>query len=118
MQDGQADVRTAALEALAHVGLDERAAVLATESLNHPDAAVRARAASALRGWTASAEVAARLAGHLADTWMVATRAARSLQSMGDAGRNALESATNGDDLAGALARHALGRETSALSTR
>jgi HEAT repeat protein len=118
MQDARPDVRTAALEALAHVGLDERAAALATESLDSQDAVVRAMAASAFRGWTASGEAATRLAEHLSDTWMVAIRAARSLQSMGDAGRQALETATSRDGLAGALARDALSRQTSAVAAR
>ena len=46
-------------------------------------------AAYALRGWQGPGDAAARLAAHLDDTWAVAVRAARSLQSMTKPASNA-----------------------------
>jgi HEAT repeat protein len=98
-------VRAAAFEALAHVGLDDRAAALAIDALESPDQSVRAMAAHALRGWTGPGDAAAHLADHLADTWTVAVRAARSLQSMGPAGLARLQESAGRPDLAGVLAQ-------------
>ena len=50
-EDPRLEVRVAALTALGHVGLDERAARLAIEALESGDVMVRAKAAFALRGW-------------------------------------------------------------------
>lgn len=106
--DTRAEVRAAAFEALAHVGLDEAAASLALHGLESGDAAVRAMAAGALHGWTGVGDAAAHLARHLDDTWTIAVRAARSLLSMGDAGRVELEACAMRSDMAGVLARQML----------
>jgi HEAT repeat protein len=105
--DTRAEVQTATFEALGHVGLDEQAAILAVGALDSADVSVRAAAAGALRGW-AAADAAARLAGHLDDAWVVAVRAARSLASMGPAGRTELKRWAVRTDLAGLLARDML----------
>ena len=86
-RDPRIEVRAAAFEALAYVGLDDDAARVAIEGLESDDPPVRAMAAYALRGWQGPGDAAARLAPHLDDTWAVAVRAARTLQSMGPAGR-------------------------------
>jgi HEAT repeat protein len=104
-EDPRADVRTAALEALARIGLDGNAARHAVDALDSADVPVRAMAAHALRGWPAAGTVAPRLARHLDDAWPVAVHAARSLQSMGEAGRLELQARAGGSDLAGRLAR-------------
>jgi HEAT repeat protein len=106
--DARMEVRAAAFEALAHVGLDERSASLAISALESRDVAVRAMAAAALYGWTGTRDAASRLARHLDDTWLVAVRAARSLQSMRDAGRIELEVCAARPDQAGVLARQML----------
>ena len=64
-------------------------------------------AAYALRGWQ-SADAAARLARHLDDTWAVAVRAARTLQSMGPAGSVELQARASRPDIGGLLARQML----------
>ena len=107
-RDTRVEVRAAAFESLAHVGLDDRAAAMAIEGLESGDPAVRAMAARALNGWTGSSEAASRLARHLGDTWTVAVSAGRSLQSMGAAGLVELETAAARSDLAGLLARQML----------
>jgi HEAT repeat protein len=107
-RDPRADVRAAAFEALAHVGLDDRAAALAINALESTDAPVRAMAAGALRGWEGTGNAAWHLARHLDDTWAVAVKAARSLQSMRQAGRDVLESWARRSDLAGILSRQML----------
>ena len=85
-RDTRIEVRATAFEALAYVGLDDEAARVAIEGLESDDPQVRAMAAYALRGWQGPGDAAARLAPHLDDTWAVAVRAARTLQSMGPAG--------------------------------
>jgi HEAT repeat protein len=109
--DARVTVRAAAFEALAHTGLDEAAASLAIPALESADVAVRAMAAAALHGWTGGGDAASHLARHLDDTWTVAVRAARSLQSMGDAGRAALGARAARPDLTGVLARQMLWEE-------
>jgi HEAT repeat protein len=107
-RDVRVEVRAAAFEALAYVGLDAEAAGVAVEGLESADPPVRAMAAFALRGWQAPGVAAARLARHLDDTWTVAIRAARTLQTMGEAGRVELQARAAGSDLAGLLARQML----------
>jgi HEAT repeat protein len=107
-RDTRSEVRTAAFEALRHVGLDAHAAALAIESLQSRDSAVRAMAAFALRGWTGSGNAAPHLARRLDDTWNVAVQAARSLQSMGPAGLAELQAYAARADSAGLLARQML----------
>jgi len=109
--DTRVEVRAAAFESLAHVGLDHRSAALAIDGLESADAAVRAMAAKALKGWTGSREAAAHLARHLGDTWPVAISAGRSLQSMGAPGLVELQAAAARSDLAGLLARQMLWEE-------
>ena len=106
--DPRVEVRAAAFEALAYVGLDDDSARVAVEGLESDDAPVRAMAAFALRGWQGSGDAAARLAMHLDDTWAVAVRAARTLQSMGDAGFVELQARAARSDLVGLLARQML----------
>jgi HEAT repeat protein len=106
--DPRTEVRAAALEALARIGLDERAASLTIAALDSPEVPVRATAAAALRGWTGPGDGAARLARHLDDTWTVAVPVARTLQSMGEAGLVELRARANGSDVAGVLARQML----------
>jgi len=113
--DPRADVRAAALEALAHTGLDDRAARLAIDALESAEPPVRAMAAFALNGWTGAGDAPRRLAQHLDDTWMVAVRVARALQSMREAGRLELERCASRSDLPGELARQILW-EASVLS--
>jgi len=107
-RDTRAAVRAAAFEALAHVGLDDRAAALAIDALKSRDQSVRAMAAQALQGWTGAGDAASHLAEHLADTWIVAVRAARSLQSMGPAGLTKLQEIATRPDLSGLLAQQML----------
>ena len=107
-RDARVEVRATAFEALAYVGLDDEAARLAMEGLESDDARVRAMAAYALGGWRDSRDAAARLGRHLDDTWVVAVRAARTLQSMGDAGVVELQAHASRPDLGGLLARQML----------
>jgi HEAT repeats len=106
--DDRAAVRAAAFDAIGHVGLDAECARLAIDALEDRDVAVRAAAAHALHGWTGPGDAAPRLARHLDDTWAVATRAARSLQSIGPAGLDELRSCSARPDLSGLLARQML----------
>jgi len=106
--DQRPAVRAAAFEALAHVGLDEPSAALAISALESREAPVRAMAADALHGWTGGGDAASHLAQHLDDTWSVAVRAARSLQSMHEAGLGPLKAYAARTDLAGVLARQML----------
>ena len=106
--DRQPDVRAAALDALAHVGIDESTSALAIAALEDPDPAVRAAAARALKGWTGAGEAAAHLARHLDDAWIVAAPAARALQSIRPGGVDALRVWAARTDLAGVLARQML----------
>ena len=106
-RDPRPDVRAAAFEALAHVGVDTTAARLAIDALESADTPVRAMAASALYGWTGPGDAAAHLANHLDDAWPVAVRAAQSLQSSPD-GLIELQACTSRSDLAGVLARQML----------
>ena len=106
--DRRVEVQAAAFEALGHIGLDDEAAALAIDGLESDDPPVRAMAAYALRGWQGRGNAAARLARHLDDTWAVAVRAARTLQSMGRAGLLELQARASRPDLGGALARQML----------
>jgi hypothetical protein len=103
--DPRPDVRAAALEALAHVGLDTQSAPFVLDALESGDAGVREMAAFALRGWTGGGNAASRLARHLDDTWTVALRAARSLQAMREAGLAQLRASAARPGTAGLLAR-------------
>jgi HEAT repeat protein len=107
-RDARPEVRAAAFEALAHVGMDAEAAGLAIDALESGDEVVRAMAAYALKGWTNSGDAAAHLGRHLDDVWPVAVRAARSLRSMGSAGMIELRAQASRSDLAGRLARKML----------
>ena len=109
--DPRAEVRAAAFEALAHVGLDDQAAALAIENLQNPNPSVRAMAARALRGWKDQGDTAHLLAGHLDDDWTVAVQAARTLESMGEKGIGELKASAGRQDLAGTLARQMLWEE-------
>jgi len=106
--DSRVEVRATAFEALAYVGLDDEAARVAVEGLGSDDPQVRAMAAYALRGWQGPGDAAVRLAPHLDDTWAVAVRAARTLQSMGHAGFVELQAHSSSQDLGGVLARQML----------
>ena len=110
--DPRADVRAAALAALAHVGLDDRAARCALEALDSADEQERAMAARALNGWRRPGDAAARLARHLDDTWIVAVCAAQSLRSMGDVGLVELHASLSRPGTAGRLARQMLWQES------
>jgi HEAT repeat protein len=107
-RDTRLEVRATAFEALAYVGLDDEAARVAIEGLESDDPPVRAMAAYALRGWEGPGNAAARLAPHLDDTWAVAVRAARTLQSMGAAGAAELQAHASRQDIGGLLARQML----------
>jgi len=109
-RDSRVEVRATAFEALAYVGLDDESARVAIEGLDSDDALVRAMAAYALRGWQGPGDAAARLAKHLDDTWAVAVRAARTLQSMGPAGAAELQAYASRPDIGGLLARQMLWR--------
>ena len=58
--------------------------------------------------WQGYGNAAARLAPHLDDTWAVAVRAARTLQSMGPAGAVELQARASRPDIGGLLARQML----------
>ena len=107
-RDARIDVRATAFEALAYVGLDDESARVAIDGLESDDPRVRAMAAYALRGWQGPGDAAARLAPHLDDTWAVAVRAARTLQSMGPAGSAELQARVSREDIGGLLARQML----------
>jgi HEAT repeat protein len=107
-RDPRLEVRATAFEALAYVGLDDESARVAIEGLESDEPEVRAMAAFALRGWKGPGDAAARLAPHLDDTWAVAIRAARTLQSMGSAGAAELQARASRPDLGGLLARQML----------
>jgi hypothetical protein len=106
--DDRVEVRTAAFEALAHVGLDERGAAAAIYGLESRDVTVRAMAAHALRAYSGAGNAASHLARHLDDVWPVAVQAARSLRSISGAGLAALQTWAARSDLAGLLARQML----------
>jgi HEAT repeat protein len=108
LADVRADVRAASFAALRHVGLDKQSAQLAIAGLDSREVAVRAMAATALYGWKGAGDAAAALARHLDDAWPVAVEAAQSLQSMQEAGREALAASASRPDLAGVLARQML----------
>jgi HEAT repeat protein len=107
-RDSRPDVRAAAFEALARIGVDEFSAALALEALDTDEEPVRAMAAFALQGWTGAGNAATQLARHLDDVWPVAIRAARSLRSMGPGGLSELQANASRPDLAGVLARQML----------
>jgi HEAT repeat protein len=106
--DARVEVRAAAFEALARIGLDEYSAFLAIDALDRDDVAVRAMAAGALHGWSGAGDAASHLARHLDDSWTVAVRAARSLQSMRQTGLIQLEVCATRPDLAGVIAQQML----------
>jgi HEAT repeat protein len=105
VRDPRPEVAAAALDALAHVGLDQPAAAVVLEALDSAEPGVRAAAARALAGWSGAAS---RLARHLDDTWNVAFHAAQALRAMAPAGRAELEARARQSDLAGLLARQML----------
>jgi len=105
--DSRAAVRAAALDALSRIGVDRASMPFAIAALEDRDAAVRAMAAAALHGH-ADRDTAASLARHLDDTWAVAVRAARSLQTMEAAGRAELEARATGAGLPALLAQQML----------
>jgi HEAT repeat protein len=107
-QDPRADVRAAAFDALARVGLDASSARLAIQGLESEEIEVRTRAAYALRGWHGPGDAVPQLARHLDDAWPVAVQAARSLQTVRPSGVAALQAAASRSDLAGVLARQLL----------
>jgi HEAT repeat protein len=107
-RDASVDVRAAAFEALGYVGLDDDAARVAIGGLESDEPQVRGMAAYALHGWQGPGDAAAHLAPHLDDTWAVAVRAARTLQSMGPAGSVELQARASGSDIGGLLARQML----------
>jgi HEAT repeat protein len=100
-------LRAAALEALAAVGIDDRAFYFALRGLGDADPDVRAMAARAL-GRSARAEAAPYLAAHLDDEWIVAAHAATALRRLGDAGARALAARAGESTMAGRLARQML----------
>jgi HEAT repeat protein len=106
--DARPEVRAGAFDALAHVGLDDSSARLAIAALDDADVTVRAAAARALQGWTGPGDAVPHLARHLDDTWIVAARAARALQSMAPEGVEALRACSARRDLAGLLAQQML----------
>ena len=65
-------------------------------------------AAEALHHWNDDADAARHLGQHLDDTWPVAVRAARSLQSMPRSGTAQLRARADRPDLTGILARQML----------
>jgi len=107
-RDSRVDVCAAAFEALAHVGLDGPAAAVAVGALESSDMRIRAKAATALRGWTGAGDATTHLARHLDDDWVVAVPAARSLQSMPTSGLALLRARAERPDPAGTLARQML----------
>jgi HEAT repeat protein len=107
-RDSRIDVRATAFEAMAYVGLDDETARVAIEALDSDEPQVRAMAAYALQGWQGPGDAAARLAPHLDDTWAVAVRTARTLQSMGAAGAAELRARASRPDTGGLLARQML----------
>lgn len=109
--DELAEVRTAAFDGLARIGLDEDGARLTLQALNRDDVPVRAMAAQALRHWGTS-DATAMLARHLDDDWPVAVQAAHSLRSMQKTGLAVLEAQATRTDLAGLLARQMLWEES------
>jgi len=106
--DSRADVRAAAFEALARVGMDDGAARLAIDALESEHESVREMAAFALQDWAGPGDAAACLGRHLQDSWRVALRAAQSLQKMGPAGLLELQAHAHRQDIAGDLARQML----------
>ena len=107
-RDPRIEVRATAFEAMAYVGLDDESARVAIEGLDNDDPRVRAMAAYALKGWQGPGDAAARLAPRLDDTWAVAVKAARTLQSMGPGGAAVLEARALRPGIGGLLARQML----------
>jgi HEAT repeat protein len=107
-RDTRIEIRATAFEAMAYVGLDDETARVAIDGLESEEPRVRAMAAYALRGWQGPGDAAARVAAHLDDTWPVAVRAARTLQSMGPAGLVQLQACASRPDVSGLLARQML----------
>ena len=108
-RDHRADVRAAALGAVAAIGIDDRAYYHALRALTDEAPEVRAAAARAL-GRSHRSEAAEYLAGRLDDEWGVAAEAARGLARLGAPGRAALDvaAATRDEAHGGALARQVL----------
>ena len=105
--DPRPAVRAAALGALGCIGLDDRAAAVVLAALDHGNVEERVAAAAALQGWVGG-DAPPHLAKRLDDAWPVAVRAARTLQSMGDAGQVELAALAAGTDQASVLARQML----------
>lgn len=114
MSDDRAEVRAAALSALARIGLDHESALAALDS---GDATVRASAARAFRGWTGGVDASEPLARHLEDSWTVAVPAARALQSMGGIGLMRLGIRAARPDLAGLLAQQMIWEAETGLAS-
>lgn len=100
-------LRASALEAVATIGIDDRAFYFALRGLGDADPDVRAMAARAL-GRSARADAAPYLAAHLDDEWIVAAHAATALRQLGDAGARVLAARAGESTLAGRLARQML----------
>jgi hypothetical protein len=109
--DANPQVRAAAFEALAHVGLDPGAARLAIDALDRDEPAVRVMAARSLGGWTGEGDAVPSLIRRLDDAWVVAVGAAESLRSIRPGGVAALTVCAERADLAGLLARQMLWEE-------
>lgn len=103
-----AETRTAVWNALATIGLDERAFYHAVKALNAAEPPVRAAAARALAR-TGRADAVPQLAGHLDDEWEVAAQSARALSRLGADGLDALQKRVDrGAGLGRDLARQVL----------
>lgn len=107
-RDPRVEVRATAFQAMAYVGLDDDSARAAIEGLDNEEPQVRAMAAYALKGWQGPGDAAARLAPRLDDTWAVAVRAARTLQSMGPDGAAVLRARASRPGVGGVLAQQML----------
>ena len=102
-----AKVRSASLQALGSLGLDDRAYYYVLRALGDGSEAVRAMAARAL-GRSRRADSAPYLAQHLGDEWLVAAHAATALRMLGPAGERELTARQEAPGLAGVLARQML----------
>jgi len=102
-----AEVRAAALQAIATIGMDDRTFYYALRGLGDGDAIVRTAAARAL-GLSGRSDAAGYLAARLDDEWSVAANSARALARLGDVGRAALERRASSSGQAAELARQVL----------
>jgi len=103
--DTRGCVRSAAIRAIADIGVDDRAYYHVLRALNDEVPEVRAAAAWAI-GRSGREEAASYLADRLNDQWEVAAQSARALGRLGQAGRDVLEAAADRED--GELARQML----------